>query len=603
MKKIFLFFLFNLACLMSYGQIFVSSNSYMYVGNQFVFSKQNTNLQNNGNIFLRRDGQFLQGTTASSTNTGLGKLSVYQEGTSDNFDYNYWCSPVGNASAAVGNENFGITMLFSPQDVINSNAAAITTGLNGSASPLTISNYWIWKYITSATYADWVWVGSSSNLAAGEGFTMKGTSGTDATSVDGVQNNAGGNGAQRYDFRGKPNDGNISVSVASGMTTLTGNPYPSAIDMQLFLADNLAVCDGNALYWEQDKSVNSHFIAAYRGGYGVYNGASNIYTPATFYTYDAAGNQGPLFSTPLNMYERKFAPIGQGFMVRGIANGNVTFRNTHRVFRKEGLANNSQFERNSNSSSMADYGYYEDIPNVAGIDYTQISKAPTPHIRINASLNNTAVRQFVLGFMDSAIDGLDKADALSPDNEADLPFDAYLVLNDEQYVLSTTSFNIDKTFPIGFKSSSAAIYRIQVADFINFDLAENVYLHDKETNVYYDIKNQETQIALPQGVNNTKYEITFKTNALGTVDNLKKDLLIFQDNKNQELQVLNPNSLNINSVALFDLAGKKIFKEAKLSLSDSYKFSTARLSQAVYLVEVTTDDGQKINQKILISNK
>lgn len=603
MKKIYLLFLFSVVGLTSYGQIYVSSNSYMYIGNQYVFSKQNTNLQNNGNIYLRRDGQFLQGTTASSTNTGLGKLSVFQEGTSDNFDYNYWCSPVGNASAAVGNENFGITMLFSPQDVLNSNSAVITTGLNGSASPLTISNYWIWKYITSSTYANWVWVGSATSLAAGEGFTMKGTSGSDATTVDGVQNNAGGTGAQRYDFRGKPNDGNISVSVANGMTTLTGNPYPSAIDMQLFLADNLAVCDGNALYWEQDKTVNSHFIAAYRGGYGVYNGASNIYTPATFYTYDAAGNQGPLFSTPLNMYERKFAPIGQGFMVRGIANGNVTFRNTHRVFRKEGVVNNSQFERNSSASGLAEYGYYEDIPNVAGIDYTQISKAPTPHIRINASLNNTAVRQFVLGFMDSATDGVDVADALSPDNEADLPFDAYLVLNDEQYVLSTTNFNIDKTFPVGFKSSEAAIYRIQVANFVNFDLAENVYLHDKETNVYYDIKNQETQIALPQGVNNTKYEITFKTNALGTIDNLKSDLLIFQDNKNQQLQVLNPNNLNVNSVSLFDLSGKKIFKETKLSVSESYKFSTSRLSQAVYLVEVTTDDGQKINQKILISNK
>lgn len=603
MKKIYLLFLFSVVGLTSYSQIYVSSNSYMYIGNQYVFSKQNTNLQNNGNIYLRRDGQFLQGTTGSSTNTGLGKLSVFQEGTSDNFDYNYWCSPVGNASAAVGNENFGITMLFSPQDVLNSNSAVITTGLNGSASPLTISNYWIWKYITSSTYANWVWVGSASSLAAGEGFTMKGTSGSDATTVDGVQNNAGGTGAQRYDFRGKPNDGNISVSVANGMTTLTGNPYPSAIDMQLFLADNLAVCDGNALYWEQDKTVNSHFIAAYRGGYGVYNGASNIYTPATFYTYDAAGNQGPLFSTPLNMYERKFAPIGQGFMVRGIANGNVTFRNTHRVFRKEGVVNNSQFERNSSASGLAEYGYYEDIPNVAGIDYTQISKAPTPHIRINASLNNTAVRQFVLGFMDSATDGVDVADALSPDNEADLPFDAYLVLNDEQYVLSTTNFNIDKTFPVGFKSSEAAIYRIQVANFVNFDLAENVYLHDKETNVYYDIKNQETQIALPQGVNNTKYEITFKTNALGTIDNLKSDLLIFQDNKNQQLQVLNPNNLNVNSVSLFDLSGKKIFKETKLSVSESYKFSTSRLSQAVYLVEVTTDDGQKINQKILISNK
>ena len=57
-----------------YAQLFVGSNSYMYVGNQFIYVKQDVNLQenlmdptDNGRILLRREGQFLQGTTGSST--------------------------------------------------------------------------------------------------------------------------------------------------------------------------------------------------------------------------------------------------------------------------------------------------------------------------------------------------------------------------------------------------------------------------------------------------------------------------------------------------------------------------------------------------------
>ena len=70
--------------------------------------------------------------------------------------------------------------------------------------------------------------------------------------------------------------------------------------------------------------------------------------------------------------------------------------NIYRLFRREGVANNSQFERNSNTVQTADYGFFDDIPNVAGIDYTQISKAPTPHFIVNTSLNNSAVRQIAI---------------------------------------------------------------------------------------------------------------------------------------------------------------------------------------------------------------
>jgi hypothetical protein len=36
--------------------------------------------------------------------------------------------------------------------------------------------------------------------------------------------------------------------------------------------------------------------------------------------------------------------VGQGFIIDGLVNGTVQMKNSYRVFVKEGLANNSQFE-------------------------------------------------------------------------------------------------------------------------------------------------------------------------------------------------------------------------------------------------------------------
>jgi hypothetical protein len=41
----------------------------------------------------------------------------------------------------------------------------------------------------NSSYSDWIQVGSAATINAGEGFTMKGTSGTDNTTIDGVKNN------------------------------------------------------------------------------------------------------------------------------------------------------------------------------------------------------------------------------------------------------------------------------------------------------------------------------------------------------------------------------------------------------------------------------
>ena len=401
------------------AQLFVKDGSYVFMTNQYMTVTNDVNLNNTGNFYLRNTSQLLQKGTGGSVNTGTGKLSVFQEGTVNNFQYNYWCSPVG--SGAAGNP-FGISLLNRPTGLITSTAAEIlpTGSYNGTAnggvgSTMQIAPYWIWKFVSlSPVYANWQYVGNTQTLNPGEGFSMKGTSGTDATVADAAEGVANKTGAsQRYDFRGRPNDGNISVAISNGNLTLIGNPYSSAINLNMFLVEhtgrsynpttgvisaggNPNVINGSAYFWEHSKTANTHNLTGYVGGYGTYvaNGA-NIGTPgtwtaATWNTYTGSGTVATVGGSTGSTFKRQFSPIGQGFMVQGIAAGSAVMKNAYRVFVREGVLNESTFERSEDrtSSESVDASMWYDIPNVAGIDYTQISKLPVPQIKLEAILNN-----------------------------------------------------------------------------------------------------------------------------------------------------------------------------------------------------------------------
>ncbi|NMH26719.1 T9SS type A sorting domain-containing protein [Flavobacterium silvaticum] len=601
MKKVlFLATLFFLAALPGSAQLYVSPGSYVYNNNQYVYVKQGVNLQNNSNFYLRNGAQLLQGTTGTSANQGQGNLSLYQEGTVDNFEYNYWCSPVGGALAAVGNSNFGITQLYSPVDVTNSTAAIMlpTSNTNGIASPLSISQRWVFKYTMSTNYSAWSQVNSASTIAAGEGFTMKGTSGTDMTMVNGVANNPGA--AQRYDFRGKPNDGNINIPLATGQWTLTGNPYPSAIDLAAFLVAETN-CTGSAYFWEQDKNVNSHLLVAYQGGYGTYSGGTNIYVPAVFTNYDGAGI--PLATVGSgSSYARRFSPIGQGFMLEGAANASAVMKNSYRVFTNEN-ASTSVFERvmASTESEEPTFDNLPQIPSVSGFDYSSVSNAPTPQIRFNVSLNDSGIRQIVLAFKDEATDGIDHAlDSKSPGDA--LPADLYFAIEGKEFVISAVNFDVNKKIPIGLKNAADASYKITVSEMINFDEADHVYVHDKLNDVYHEITLDEFQIDMPAGNNSERYEITFTDQALGLPQATKQELLVTQNNASQVLTIHNPGLVDVTDVYLFDISGKRVMELKNQERKSSYELSTAGLSESVYVVKIVSKEKSDFAQKILVSH-
>ncbi|WP_035670339.1 T9SS type A sorting domain-containing protein [Flavobacterium sp. 83] len=588
------------------AQMYVSPDSYVFVNNEVVYVKQDLELNAaSSNFYLRRDGQLLQGSTAAGANKGVGSLSVFQEGSTNNFQYNYWCSPVGGNSATAGNSPFGITQLKDVVNVTNSNNPTILAmnNYNGTASPLAIAPYWINKLVASAGYSNWSQVGSASTINAGEGFTMKGTSGTNLTTVNGVQNNP--TSQQRYDFRGKPNDGTISINVLNEQFTLTGNPYPSAIDLSAFLTD-ATNCTGIAYFWEQDKTVNSHYIADYKGGYGTFSPVSRlgtgIYVPATFYSYDGSGNEGTSTGTG-GVYERRFSPVGQGFMIDGTADGTVEMKNSYRIFVKENVSNYSQFNKStSQNKTKINKDYLSKILPVSGFDYTKVSLLPTPQIRFNTLMNNKGVRQLALAFIPEATDGVDRAmDAMSSSDDS--PADVYFVLEDTEYVIDALNFDVDKSIPIGFRNADQANYKITVKEILNFNEAKNIYLHDKEADKYFDIKNDFYELTLPGGVNNTQFEITFKNNStLGVKDLVSESFVVYQNNSTKNVTISNPLLIDLTTCSLYDVAGKLIFSKKDLGVNSSYKFSTSGLGDGIYIVRISTKDNMEVGEKIIIRN-
>jgi hypothetical protein len=591
------------------AQVYVSPNSYVYVNDRMVFVKQDIDLQSNGNVYLRNEGQLLQGTATTSANKGLGKLSVFQEGTVNNFAYNYWCSPIGEANATPGNSNFSAAMLNRPTTTTASTPATLLGAgvFDGTASPFAIADRWIFRYLSSTTYAQWAASsGATPVIAAGQGFTMKGSSGTDGVFSDHGQTNNPGS-KQRYDFRGKPNDGNITITVGPGARTLTGNPYASAIDLKAFL--NAATGTTKiAYFWEQDPTTNSHLIASYKGGYGTYSplggtidptyGNMGVYVPPTFYAYDGAGTQLGATGTG-TAYQRRFCPIGQGFMVEGTAGGTITMSNNFRVYIKEGTF--SDFNRNANQADT-DSGFLPEIQSVSGFDYTTVSTAEVPQIRFNTLLNNQAVKQTALVFVPGASDGVELGmDAKSPDIT---DIDMYFVLDNSPYVISVIDFDVNKKVSVGFKANIAASFKIRASEMINFEEAQNVYLHDKETDVYHDIKNADYEFNLAAGTVNNRYEITFVDALLGTSQNeLAADAFgIFQNNDRQLLTISNPHHMDIKSVTLYDIGGKQIFTKTKLGAKENYEFPTTGIAESVYIVKVITTDSQQFGKKVTVFN-
>lgn len=689
--KIILAYLFLISTFSMSAQLYVQPSgtnpgdeSYVFIDNTFIFIEEDVELEINPNplgessIILRNEAQLLQGNgngnPTNQLNKGTGDISIFQEGTVNAWDYNAWGSPVGlsfqatGTAAADGNSVFsfqpatGFTnqVLFFPTTLTSSQQALINnTGFNGQAMNgfLSVASYWLWTFQSGVDYADWVQIGDFGTLPAGQGFTMKGVNGADNTDAgDGRPNNNGnltdGIG-QRYDFRGRPNNGTIPVSVGAGQFSLVGNPYPSALDLDYFLLQNSGsgtftatdingtsitvtrsdITTGSALFWDSNPNVMSHFVEDYQAGYGTYSPmltlGDGMYVNATFYMYDENGAQIPGSVGNGISYDRRFSPVGQGFFIEGSstqAGGTLaSFTNNQRVFVIEG--NNSDFRNNQNANEVQPVigvtSYYPDANNM---------DEGMPRLKIGIGINDTYSRELGIVLHKYATAGYDVAgDAKNEGLGTDVSF---AIEEEKGYVINAAPQDEYQFIPITLDAETPAEFKFKVHYVENFEYS-GVYLLDKLTETYYDILDNDALITLDAGEHSNRFAIRFtresntsndtdddSTNddqdttddTLNTEevsvaeqdpfsdDSILESFRIFQDNAAGMLEIHNPREIAVNNVSLFDMTGKQLFAEQSLGNSSYYSFPTRSLSTGIYIVQFSTEGGLTKARRISITN-
>ncbi|MBO6880795.1 T9SS type A sorting domain-containing protein [Winogradskyella sp.] len=596
-----------IACLMLcfssvFAQLSVRNNAFVYVNDQVLYVEDDVNLEESTTkLYLRNESQLIQGA-GTTGNSGIGELSVYQNGTVNQWAYNYWCSPVGGIlTDNFINNDFRINQLDDPllstMNPIDSNNSIFTASYNGTASPLIISDRWLWTYVSSSAYADWIYAGDAGDIDPGLGFTMKG-SGTAST------------GNTTYDFRGKPNNGTMANPVAAGDFTLVGNPYPSAMDSAAFIHDtqNQAAITGTLFYWEQDASTpqtQSHVLQDYVGGYSEFtinsSGVIISNTPAVFYTYDEQDNVYSLPPGPPatgTKTAQRYIPIGQGFMVEGSVgtSGVVRAKNEHRAYVKEGAQ--SYFFRNGDATNT----------DTDGIQFQEngLPIVPEDYKRFRVNVDFTVgqsqyTRQLLLNFHDTATAGFDYGLELSrSDNH---PSDTYFTLNDKAYSAQAYPFEEVLAIPLVVDIEQQQPLRFRIFDIQNFDDSQGIYIHDIENELYVNLREQDYELNIEPGSYTNRFEIVFTPGEALSIDDFEvSKLTIRQNNDLHQLAVLNPNGLDIKSIEVFDVAGKRMLNNQYDSVSNRYELSTVDLSDGVYIVNVTSNTNTVKSEKVIVKN-
>lgn len=574
----------------SMAQLTVRNDAFMFVNDELLFVEDYVNLtEENSTLYLRNDAQLLQGVNGTG-NSGMGSLSVYQTANFNQYMFQYFGSPVGNSATSFGNSPYKVNNIQTPLSIDTSDNITFTTSPDGTDTPHSVSQRWLYNFrpVPAGTFSNWVSVAPNTDVNNGYGFTMKGVS-------ESVSN-------QTYDFRGKPNDGNIEVDVLAYFFTLVGNPYPSAIDTVelIYDTDNQNAITGTLYFWEQDPAnSNSHNFADYVGGYATYtinaDGSMPSFVAATYNTYNSDGSintTGP--GSTSGKQVGRYLPIAQGFMVEGnpTSSGTFTFKNSHRAYYKQSDSD-SEFFRTSTINDETEQTTSEGFPTIPSY---------TKRFRLYTDFDGVYTRELMMNFHPDATLGFDYG--YEGNNPGGVTTDSFWITETNALVIQAVSFDIEHKLPVALYVNSNQDVVFSIKDVQNFDEDTPIYIHDKELDTYTDLKVEDYTINLDIGYYGERFEIVFlNQQSLNVDENTLETVGVIQNQQQKKLSVFNSRNLNINKIELFDIRGSKIVSQVVDGNNSQYDIPTSNLQTGIYVAKVSFDDNNRVfTRKIIIRN-
>ena len=542
-------------------------------------------LKVNGKIDLVGKSQLIQTEGSILETSSSGFIERDQLGQSNKYNYNYWSSPVSPINTTQNNRDYSIAGIMKDGTTTTPQNINWIGGYDGAPTvPISVARYWLYKFDNLGNdYANWTQIPETAPLRVGLGFTMKGSG------------SALGN--QTYTFVGKPNNGTIATNtVGDDQLLLTGNPYPSAIDADAFITDNISAIqsfsspstDGTLYFWEHYATNNTHILRAYQGGYAVRNLTGGI----------APSSSGVDFitqaGTPSRGIPNRFIPIGQGFFVNGKigSGGTVVFKNSQRGFHKEDDATFSNVLYKTAKSKKQEWRSNDNDEEIADT---------RKRVRLGFNSSDDFHRQILLGFMDEkATENIDAGyDALNID---DYPNDMYFLNNDNQLVIQGEgTFDTKASYLVGVKTDAEGKVSFNIDQVENFDANQRFYIFDKLTDTYNDITTTPYEVTLKDGVVHDRFYLRFTNGkTLSTEEFANQSDAIMVRHAQNAIIVNNPTEEEITEIVLYNILGQTILNTPiKNKDQQEILIPIKKLASGVYITKVKTTT-TTISKKIII---
>lgn len=551
--------------------------------NSFVEVQNDISVDALSSIALQPQGAIIQNNDfAVITNNGtmtVDKLTAPMD-TSD--EYTYWSSPVSGETliGSIVDLNPNRCYIFNGQNFLDATAE---TGNNNAAIP--------GQDDIDDDDDDWFQIGGSTPMQPGIGYATT-ISDLAYAIAPGVSNKQ-----FRFTFEGDFNTGVYSIPIYRNDSEMNdfnwnfiGNPYPSAISADLFLAAN--------------SNIATNVSGTTSGGSSYINGAIFIWSQNTPAADNVNGNQALNFSNTdyaiINavgenaggdgVTPTRNIPSGQGFFVAMSNNApatlvsgdvyttNIIFSNSMRVATNTA---NSQFFKKNNSKSDS-----------------------SNKLWLNLVSDNGIFNQVLIGYVNGATDGDDGIayDAVKFPKNGSSIYTTIPNVNKKFAIQgkASNSLDTDEVVKLGFKTSIdvATIYTLSIAQLQGDFLSNNsIYLKDNLTNTVHNLSDSDYSFTSDAGEFNERFEIVFSAAALSNdAFVLDANTIKIMQLDNETIQFTTEVS-NFTSISIFDLLGRNLYDLKSETNTETYNLSS--LKSSVYIATIELANGATVSKKFV----
>ncbi|MGR7812954.1 T9SS type A sorting domain-containing protein [Lacinutrix undariae] len=505
----------------------------------------------NGTLSVSTNGAFIQvndnGTFTLNEENGYAVVNKLTTPLNKWYDYTYWSSPVVNTTTADAftSSNPGMRYWYNPENFLD-----ILDGATAGHDDIDDNG------------DDWLLLSEEMVLQPGHGYAATHSGGSNFTSGT----------AYPYNFEGAFNTGTITVPIhyngdnGDADWNFIGNPYPCAISVDAFLAENPTII-GSAIYlW----SHASPPLAA-NSGNETYNFNTNDYAIITGASGEVAGGS--------TVIPNRYIPSGQGFFVQGMANGTVTFTNAMRVADN---SSNNQFFRADNTQT--DNKLWLDLKSDSGV-----------------------FNQVLVAYVDGATNSNDGCDYDAMRNlSSGAPAIIYTTIQgntNKKYAIegkSPESLTINESIDLGFytSESNTTQYTFSIAkkqgDFLS---NHSIFIKDNLLGMYHDITNSDYEFTSETGEFNSRFEVVFTQETLNISTNEFENALTVSEINTSEIQFKMSNNTNINSVSLYNILGQLVSTETADTTTST--INTTLLAKGTYIAKVELANQVILTKKLI----